>query len=79
MNHDDKVIVSSISVILGRCSAQLVIPAFDRGKNKQESPGDVEFTGRLANVGILVARVIGSIKEKYSLLDKTLPTDFLLK
>ena len=56
---------------------QLVIPSFTRGK-KQLNPEDVELTRRIANVRIHVERVIGSIKQKYSLLDRTLPIDFLL-
>ena len=65
INHDDKIMVDrgfNISVILGRCGAQLVIPFLIEAK-KQVSPGDVEFTRRIANVRILVARVIGSIRQ----------------
>lgn len=65
----------NMSVILAKCVTQLAIPSSERGK-KQESPWDVKFTWRIANVWIFVARTIGSIKQKYSLLDKTLPIDF---
>ena len=53
-----------------------VIPSFTRGK-KQLNPGDAEMTRRVANVQIHVERVIGSIKQKLSLLGRTLSIDFL--
>ena len=68
---------SNISETLGTYGKQLVIPSFTRGK-KQLNPGDVELTRRIASVRIHVERVIGSIKQKYSLLDRTLPIDFLM-
>ena len=66
-----------ISESLGTHGEQLVIPSFTRGK-KQLKPEDVELTRQIANVRIHVERVIRSIKQKYSLLDRTLPIDFLL-
>ena len=80
IHHDGKVMAdrgSNISETLGTYGKQLVIPSFTRGK-KQLNPGDVELTRRIASVRIHVERVIGSIKQKYSLLDKTLPIDFLM-
>ena len=80
INHDDKVMADrgfNISETLGTYCAQLVIPFFSRGK-KQLNPEDVELMRRIVNVRIHVERVIGSIKQKYSLLDRTLPIDFLL-
>ena len=80
INHDDKVMLDRgfiIFELLGTHGAQLVIPSFTRGK-KQLKPEDVELTRRIANVRIHVERVIRSIKEKYSLLNRTLPIDFLL-
>ena len=67
----------NISETLGTYGAQLVIPSFTRDK-KQLNPGDVEMARQIANVRIHVERVIGSIKQKFSLLDRTLPIDFLL-
>ena len=63
--------------ILGTYGAQLVIPSFTRGK-KQLNPEDVELPRHIANVRIHVERVIGSIKQYYSLLDRALPIVFLL-
>ena len=80
INHDDKIMADigfNISETLGTYGAQLVIPSFTRAK-KQLNPGDVEMTKRIANVRIHVERVIGSIKQKFSFLNRTLPTDFLL-
>lgn len=56
--------------------AELNIPAFTKGKN-QLDPVDVEKTRRIANVCIHVERVIGVLIQKYTILQSTLPTDFL--
>ena len=52
--------------------AELKIPAFTKGK-KQLSGAEVESTGRIANVRIHVERVIRSLHQKYSVLERTLP------
>ena len=57
--------------------AQLNIPAFTRGKD-QLDPVDVETTRGIANVRIHVERVIGTLRQKYTILQSTLPTDFLM-
>ena len=64
-----------ISESLGTHGAQLVNLSFTRRK-KLLKPEDVELTRRIANVQIHVERVIRSIKQTYSLLDRTLPIDF---
>ena len=56
--------------------AQLNIPAFIRGKD-QLDPVDIETTRGIANVRIHVERVIGTLRQKYTILQSTLPTDFL--
>ena len=56
--------------------AQLAIPAFTRGKN-QLDPLDVERTRGSANVRIHVERVIGLLRQKYSILQEILPIDYL--
>ena len=56
--------------------AHLNIPAFTRGKD-QLDPVDVETTRGIANVRIHVERVIGTLRQKYTILQSTLPTDFL--
>lgn len=57
--------------------AELNIPAFTRGKNQLE-PVDVEKTHKIANVQIHVERVIGILRQKYTILQAILPTDYLM-
>ena len=57
--------------------AKLVIPAFTKGKD-QLDPVDVEATRGIACLRIHVERVIGLLSGKYTILQGTLPTDFLI-
>ena len=66
----------TISESVGLYQAQLAIPAFTRGKN-QLDPVDVERTWGIANVRIHVERVIGLLRQKYTILQSTLPLDYL--
>ena len=66
----------TISESVGLYQAQLAIPAFTRGKN-QLDPVDVERTRGIANVRIHVERVIGLLRQKYTILQSTLPLDYL--
>ena len=54
-----------------------MIPAFTKGK-AQLDPIDVEKTRGIANVRIHVERVIGLLRRKYTILEGTLTTDFLI-
>ena len=56
--------------------ADLNIPAFTKGKNHLD-PVEIEKTRNLANVRIHVERVIGILRQKYTILESTLPTDYL--
>ena len=56
--------------------AKLYLPAFTRGKD-QLSALEVEETRSIANVRIHVERVIGSVRQKYSILKGTIPLNFL--
>ena len=56
--------------------ARLHNPAFTKGK-KQLSAMEVEDSRSIANVRIHVERVIGNVHQKYSILQSTLPIDFL--
>jgi hypothetical protein len=57
--------------------AQLNIRAFTKGK-KQLDPVDVEKTRKIASVRIHVERIIGTLKQKYTIFQTTLPTDYLI-
>ena len=57
--------------------AQLAIPAFTKGKNQQD-PFHIEKTRGIANVRIHVERVIGLLRQKYSILQSILPVDYLI-
>ena len=57
--------------------ACVTLPAFTKGK-KQLTGIEVEQTRRIANVRFHVERVIGLIRQKYSLLSGTQPIDYVL-
>lgn len=57
--------------------AKLVITAFTKGKD-QLDPVNVETTRFIASVRIHVERIIGLLRSKYTILQGTLPTDFLM-
>ena len=67
----------TIAESVGMKQAKLVIPAFTKGKT-QLGPVDVEKTRGIASVRIHVERVIGLLRRKYTILQSTLPTDFLI-
>ena len=66
----------TITESVGLQQAKLLIPAFTKGKS-QLDPVDVEQTRGIASVRIHVERVIGLLRRKYTILESTLPTDFL--
>ena len=57
--------------------AEVKLPTFTRGK-KQLSAIDVENSRRIASVRIHVERVIGNLRNKYKILQSTLPLDYLM-
>ncbi len=61
---------------IGMCQANLKIPAFTKG-HKQLSPLDVEGTRGLAALRIHVERVIGLVRQKYTMLENTIPITLL--
>jgi len=61
---------------VGLKHAKLMIPAFTKGKDRLD-PIDVESTRGIANLRIHVERVIGLIRRKYTILEGTLPAEFL--
>lgn len=66
----------TITESVGLQQAKLLIPAFTKGKS-QLDPVNVEQTRGIASVRIHVERVIGLLRRKYTILESTLPTDFL--
>ena len=66
-----------IQASVGAQCAEVKIPAFTRGKG-QLSPLEIETTRKIANCRIHVERVIGCVRQKYTVLGSTLPIDYLL-
>lgn len=62
---------------VGMKRARLHLPAFTKGKT-QLSPLEIEETRTIANVRIHVERVIGNIRQKYTILHSTLPIHFII-
>ena len=68
----------NIAETLGKSGEKLDIPSFTTGQS-QVRPEKVEDTRIIANVRIHVERVIGNLRKKYSILNRTIPIDFLKK
>ena len=66
-----------IKDIVGAIQCKMEMPVFTKGKN-QLSPLDVESTRKIASVRIHVERVIGLVRQKYTILSGIMPIDFLL-
>ena len=58
--------------------ATVKIPSFTKGKRQLDSL-DVEATRRIASVRIHVERVIGYVRNKYKILQETLPLHYLIR
>ncbi|XP_006812856.1 uncharacterized protein LOC100372111 [Saccoglossus kowalevskii] len=67
----------NIQESVGSVCAELKIPAFTRGKS-QLSAVDVETTRKIANVRIHEERVIGMVRQKYTILGSTLPINLFI-
>ena len=67
----------TISVRVGLKQVRLVIQAFTKGKS-QLDPVDVDQTRGIANVRIHVEHVIGLLRWKFTILEGTLRTDYLI-
>ncbi len=65
-----------ISDSVGAMQASLSIPAFTKGKS-QLSALEIEETRTIANVRIHIERVIGNVRQKYTILKGTLPIDYV--
>ena len=58
------------------CSAELILPAFTKGR-KQLTAQEVETARDLSSVRILIERVIGLMKNRFTILQGTLPITFI--
>ena len=67
----------NIAETLGTLRTKLEIPSFTKGQDQMRAE-DVEDTCVIANVRIHVERVIGNLRKKYSILNGTLPINYLL-
>ena len=67
-----------ISESVGLLQARLHIPSFTKGKD-QLAALEVEETRAIANVRIHVERVIGAVRQRYTILKGSLPIDFIIK
>ena len=57
--------------------AEVKLPSFTRGK-KQLSKAEVDSSRQLSRVRIHVERVIGAVRQKYTLLQSTLPINLIM-
>ena len=67
----------NIAETVGTYGARLEIPSFTKGKEQLRAE-ETESTRMIANVRIHVERVIENLRKNNSLLDQTLPIDFLI-
>ena len=65
-----------IKASVGSLMAEVKIPSFTKGRS-QLAPADLETTRQIAHVRIQVERVIGTARQKYSILNGHFPTEFL--
>ena len=62
----------TIEEVAGMYCAEVRIPPFTKGK-KQLSKLEIDTTRSLSQVRIYVERIIGLVRQKYSILSSTLP------
>ena len=66
----------NIMELVDQYKAKVELPAFTKGKS-QLSAEEVKQSRELARVRIHVERLIGMVKQKYSILEGTLPISFI--
>ena len=62
---------------VGVMGAEVEIPSFTKGR-QQLSAVDVESSRRIAHMRVHVDRVIGLLRNKYTILQDTIPIDYLI-
>lgn len=80
LRHGDIILADrgfNVEECLGSVGASLHIPSFTRGKS-QLSPLEIQKTRSIANVRIHVERVIGEVRQRFSIMSATgvLPKEF---
>ena len=61
----------------GLYCAVVKLPPFTRGK-KHLSKADVDFSSQLSHVCIHVEKIIGLVRQKYTILQSMLPVNFIM-
>ena len=77
--HGDTIMTDrgfNIGDVIDSFGANLVIPSFTKGKS-QLTAVEVEQTREIANVRIHFERVIGLLRQKFTILNSNIPIDFL--
>ena len=77
--HGDTIMTDrgfNIGDMIGSFGANLVIPSFTKGKS-QLTAVEVEQTREIAYMRIHVERVIGLLRQKFTILNSNIPIDFL--
>ena len=80
LSHGDLVLADrgfTIDKSVGVYCAEVKIPPFTRGK-PQLTKSEVDFSRQLSRVRIHVERVIGMIRQKYTLLESVIPITYVM-
>ena len=80
LNPGDQVLADrgfNIQESVGLCCADVKLPPFTRGK-KQLSKFEIDNSRQLSRVRIHVERVIGLLRQKYTILQSTLPIKMIM-
>ena len=68
----------NIDELIATVGASIQIPAFTKVK-RQLSGKEVDSTRSIANVRIHVERIIGAVRQKYTMLESTIPINLVMK
>lgn len=78
--HNDQILADrgfTVQDSVGLYCAEIVLPPFTRGK-KQLSKIEIDKARKLSRVRIHVERVIGLLRQKYTILESTLPINMVM-
>ena len=80
LNYGDQILADrgfNVQELVGLYCAEIVVPPFTRGK-KQLSRLEIDKARQLSRVRIHVERVIGLLRQKYTILESTLPINMIM-